>query len=119
MISTFLRRACRQTVVYWPAPTNDGYGGFTYGTPRELAARWEDKNEMVKDAQGREVRSSATVFLLDDVVHDGWLGLGCKEDLSAGQLANPQLVAAARQIISFSKTPGLRSDEYVRQAWLA
>lgn len=53
----------KQKAVYWPEPVNDGFGGFSYGTPIEVDCRWIEKSELIKDDKGTEVVSQARVKL--------------------------------------------------------
>lgn len=119
-MKTFLRRALHQTAVYWPPASVDGYGTLTFGVPRDVACRWEDEYKLVKDAQGKEVNSSANCFVDRVLAAEGWLWLGTASDLTVAQKANPQLVAGARSIISVASVPHLRpGKDPVRRVWLS
>ena len=114
----FLKRACTQTAVYWGTPAPDGYGGFTFADPVEIACRWQDKIETIKNDKGEEVISNATVFVLQDVSQNGYLFLGELTDLSSAEEADPRGIDNAKMILKFDKSPALKGDTYVRKVYL-
>ena len=108
----------KQTCVYWGSPTNDGWGGRTYGDPVELSCRWEDKQEKFVNAQGEEHISRSIVYLGQDVVVNGYLYLGTLTDLSSAQEGDPEAVTGAYLIQAFGKIPNIKGTDYERTAWL-
>jgi len=115
-ITDFIARNCKQTIVYWGSPVNDGEGGYTYATPIEILGRWEEVNEVVLGSDGREVVSRARVFLKQAVDEEGAMYLGDLDDLDSAPLPTDSAVNAL-YIIAFSKIPILGSaDEYMYRA---
>lgn len=104
----------KQTVVYWANPVPDGYGGFTFDTPVELSGRWEYRNDLFIDGKGREVRSSAVVYVSEDVAVGGWLFLGELIDLTSDW----SIPNEAKEIRGFRKVPDLDAVYFERKAWL-
>jgi hypothetical protein len=129
-ISELITKHCTQTCVYWGSPQNDGEGGFTFADPVELYCRWEGKVQVIKDddAKGGEIECVAIVYLLQDVVQEGFLFLGTLDDLealedsdgnSSGGWYNPLAVDGAYKIKQFEKLPALGSTTvFVRRAYL-
>lgn len=121
-IENFIARACRQTAVYWAAPTEDGYGSKTFSDPTEIDCRWEARTEKISrvgERIGEEVVSQARVFVTEDVVEQGWLYLGDLDDLDSDEEADPKTVDGAYEIIRFDKSPVMRStNEFNRVAYL-
>lgn len=109
---TFPQTNLNQTATYWAKTGNDGVGWFTFSTPTILACRWEDKNEVITDAEGKEIISDAKVFLGQDVVLSGFLYLGVSTE------ADPADVDGAKEIKKFNKTPDLTGTEFEYKAWL-
>ena len=107
-----------QMAVYWGNPQNDGYGGKTFDTPVELRVRWEDKQELFTDAEGREVRSVAVVYSGVDFDLGGFLYLGELDDSGLDSNPVPSEVPSAKEIKQFSKVPNLRGTKFVRKVWL-
>ena len=70
-ITGFLTKTCTQTAVYWGYPHNDGQGGFTYDSPREIKCRWEDRNETFVAPNGDEAVSKSVVYVLEDLEQEG------------------------------------------------
>jgi hypothetical protein len=116
--STFLTSNLRQTAVYWGNPQSDGSGGRTFDEAVEVSVRWEDKQELFIDASGQEVRSNAVVYVASDLDLGGYLYLGELADLDSSEAADPFVLAGAREIRGWGKTPSLKADISLRKAWL-
>lgn len=108
----FLERNLKQTITYWAAPIPDGWGGYTFTSPTTISARWEDTQELFVNAQGKEEKSRAVVWLGQDVDIGGYLYNGTSTD------ENPKTVAGAFPIKSFSKIPNIKATKFERKAWL-
>lgn len=113
-----ITNALKQTAVYWGTPVSDGQGGRTFADPVELAVRWEQKQELFRNAAGQESTSSAIVFVGQDVDLGGYLYLGELTDISSGEEGNPQIVSGAYEIRLCDKTPDFKATNFVRRAWL-
>jgi len=128
-IQNFIKKVCVQTAVYWGNPVNDGFGGKTFDAPIELkppnGVRWEDKQRIVKNNQGVEQISNASILVTIDLQIEGWLYLGDldsihdSEESSSGDYLNPKKVNGAYEIIAFDKIPEVKStDKFIRTAYL-
>lgn len=71
-----------QIAVYWPAPVNNGYGGWTYGTPSEVSCRWIEKTKVIQTAKQKELVSQAQVKVAVDLDVNGYLWLGSLVELA-------------------------------------
>jgi hypothetical protein len=58
---------------YWPRDEDDGYGGWSYGSPIRYAVRWEEWVEERFDAKGDRFVSKAIVWLPEEVAAGGYL----------------------------------------------
>jgi len=117
-IADTLIRACVQTAVYWGSPVADGYGGFTFASPVEIACRWEEKTGTFINRKGEQIFSKAYVFTLQDVVERGYLYLGELTDLDSNP-DDPKEVDDALEIKRFDKSPALGSTTvFTRKAYL-
>ncbi len=101
-----------QIGTYWAPATLDLYGNSSYGAPRSIICRWEDKQELFITAGGEEKRSQAKVFVNIDLEEGGYLYLGTSVVL------DPRQVPEARIIQKFEKIPDTEGEEYERVAWL-
>lgn len=108
----------KQTAVLWTVSTTDGYAGRTYAAGVAIIVRWLDKQELFIDSQGREVRSQAVVIVDRAIATGSYLYLGTLASLSAGQQADPKLVATAREVRAVSAVPNARATATVRKVWL-
>lgn len=120
----FIKKVCVQSAVYWPAPTADGYGGMTYGVPKDIKCRWTDKVQVVKLQSAyiptsTEFVSYAEILLYEDVVLQGVLWQGTLATLTAEQKVSPLTIDGAREIKTFEKVPLFRSTtEFVKKVYL-
>lgn len=116
MPTYFLRKNLRQTAVYWGSPAPDGYGGHTFADPIEIKVRWEEKTVLFIDAEGKENRSRAIVYVDRDVSLGGYLFLGTLDDLDSSQ--NPLTTNNTWEIRNFQKIPTLKGIAWYRKAIL-
>ena len=116
--SKLLENQLNQTAVYWGNPSSDGYGGRTFDVPAEISVRWQDRQELFVDAQGREQTSRAVVYVATDLVIGGYLYLGELADLSSAEEGDPLSVSTAYEIRAISKTPDIGADRFARKLWL-
>lgn len=120
-IGAILTRTCRQTAVYWQAPTPDGYGGFEFDSayPQEIDCRWEQRVELIKTSAGEEKVSRARVFLTQDVEEGGFLFLGTLDDLDSDVEEDPKKDKDIHEILRFDKTQAMKpTTDYIRIAYL-
>ncbi|MCK4858882.1 MAG: hypothetical protein KAT58_12990 [candidate division Zixibacteria bacterium] len=116
--STMLANQLKQTAVYWGNPQSDGYGGRTFDDAVELDVRWQDRQELFVDAQGREQISRAVAYVATDLDIGGYLYLGELADLSSAEEGDPLSVSTAYEIRAISKTPDIGADRFARKVWL-
>lgn len=102
-----------QVATYWAPLGLDAFGKPTYSAPITIACRWQDKVDLVRDANGRQVVSMAIVYPAQPVRPQGWMALG---DLTA--TADPRNVSAASEIIAVGSSPDLDEDLILLKAWL-
>ena len=113
-----LANQLKQTAVHWGNPSSDGFGGRTFDDAVELDVRWQDRQELFVDAQGREQTSRAVVYVATDLSVGGYLYLGELADLSSAEEGDPLTVATAYEIRAISKTPDIGADRFARKVWL-
>lgn len=116
-MANFLTKNLVQTCVYWGTPAANGYGGYIYADGVEINARWEDRQEIFINAQGREDLSRAVVYVDTDVEVGGYLYLGELDDFDSSD-PEPTENASAYMIKAFSKIPNLKGTDYQRKVWL-
>lgn len=112
MPSRYLAKNLLQTAIYWGNPVADGSGGYTFDTPVTIDCRWISKQELFRDAKGKERVSAAIVLFTQDVDLGGYLYLGTSTE------ANPNDVYGSYEIRSFAKIPSMKADAFLRKAWL-
>src|SRR5512135_3684277 len=100
----FPERNLNHTAVYWSAPTNDGYGGFSYGQPVELECRWEEAAKLFNNREGQEIIGAIAVQVTVDVEQNGMMKLGTLDDLESADYNDP-VGAGALPVVRFDKVP--------------
>lgn len=95
------RDLMRQTVSVAPFSSMDGYGKPTYGPAKTYRARVTGKRRMVRDAEGREVVSSQTVYLASNAA----IGPKDRITLSTGDAGSTDPAALSPEILAVGRFP--------------
>ncbi len=95
----------RQTVSVAPFSSVDAYGKTTYGAAATYRARVTGKTRMVRDAQGREVVSSKTVYLLSNAA----ISPKDRITLSTGDAGSTEAAVLSPEILTVGRFPDGRS----------
>ena len=106
-----------QIAVYWAPEGHDGFGNHLYDDPVEVAVRWEDRMDLIVNAQGQEIVSKAVIYPGQTLELEGRLFLGRLEDLSGAEKADPQLVHAS-EIKAVGNVPNVNGTFFLAKAWL-
>jgi len=109
-----IHRMLKQTAVYWGSPVPDGYGGFTFADPVEIACRWEDRQELFLREPGKEELSQAIVYTNIDLDTNGMLYLGTLADLDSDP-ENPFEVEGAMEIRRTQSSPDIKARQFLRK----
>lgn len=100
-------RNMTQDATYFPPAGQNFAGDLSYGPAVAVKVRWQNKVDLFRDQQGREVVSSAVVYVAQAVEIGGKLGLGV--------LVSP---SDALEIRNVGESPGLRNEKTLVKAWL-
>ena len=97
--------------MYWGAPVNDGYGGYTFDSPVEILCRWEDSDQVLDEinTHGEKHVSRAKVYATQDLSIDSMLYLGELSDLTTDQRNNPTTVSDIYIVKRVERVPSLGS----------
>lgn len=109
-----------QFATYWAPGNNDGFGDVVYNAPPvRIACRWQEKKDLVRNAQGQEVVSSATVYVDRELLPRGYLAFGdLTGDVDSDGFSDPRDEALARQIINVGTSPSIAADQILHKVWL-
>lgn len=99
-------RNMTQAATYYPPAGQNGFGDVSFGGGQSVMTRWQDKAELFRDEQGREVMSSAVVYVNQRCAIGGKIG----KDSAA--------VDDAREIRQVGISPSLRGDTELVKLWL-
>lgn len=100
-------RNMRQAATYFPPDGQNGFGDLAFGAAVAVLCRWQDKADLFRDTQGREVTSSAVVYVSQAVEVGGKLGLGTMTDAED-----------AKEIRQVGASPDLRNSATLVKVWL-
>lgn len=109
--------ALNQIAVYWERLDPDGYGGWIWEDPIEVACRWVEKNEEMFDEAGNKFISKAEILVNQDMKPGDMLYLGDLDGITSAS-GSPANTKSAYVVRKFSKIPDILAEEYVRKAWL-
>ncbi len=110
---TIASRHLKEDITHWPVTGSNGYGGFTFGTPVKLKARWEDKSVLFRTLENEEEVSNAIVYLAVDIDVGDYFGRG---DLTA--TADPTTLDNAFRSRNFHRSTDLRALQALRKVFL-
>ena len=116
-IEKLLIRSCKQTVIYWGSPVNDGYGKMTFDNPVEIKCRWEDAMQVVETDDGKEIVSTSQLHVLQSVDKEGLVYLGELNDLTIEQRLNPYSISGINTVLKTDKIPNLSVNSFVRKVY--
>ena len=100
-------RRMTQAATYWPPAGQDAFGEIQHGAPAAVMVRWQDKHELFRDTQARDVMSDAIAYVNTSVVTGGRLALGTLTDPADGL-----------EIRSVGNSPSLDGAETLVKAWM-
>jgi len=110
----------KQDIVYWANPTPTKFGSFTYTAPVDLKGRWEDRQVVFMDKEGKELTSKSIIYLGQDIDLGGFLYLGTLASIaSAIDETHPKNVDGAEEIRGYTKIPNIRGTDFERKAFIA
>lgn len=116
--SEYQARLLPQTAVYWGSPTPTGEGGYTFADPIEIDCRWEEKWELIRVENDRDLRAMGPIFVDRVLDMNGYMYKGTLNDLGSAEEADPQTVENAWQIKMRGETPNTRGINPTRRVWL-
>jgi len=115
---SFETRNLKDQITHWALTGNNGYGGFSYAAPALIAARYEARSELFRNADGEEETSNAIIYLASDVGVGDYVAQG---DLSAVSDPTTPVTAGATtplRVKQFNKHTDLRGGFVQRKAFL-
>lgn len=107
-----MKRGLQQTATYWSPGAPNETGGRSYGLPVTISCHWEDRTEIFIDPEGRELTSSAVVYVDRDLTHQGYLYFGSSIE------SNPTQVQGAREIRGLMKISSPSANRTERRVFL-
>lgn len=108
-----------QLATYWPPGGNTGAGKVSYGAPIVIACRWQDIQELVRNAADHVITCSSIVYVDRELVPQGYLVLGDHvSGTDSDGFLSPMEVAEARIIQALGQSPSLDADEVLLKVWL-
>ena len=112
MTTDAFTRNMNQVATYWAPTGKDEFSKVTLAAPVTIYCRWQNKQELFTDVNGKEQRSSAVVYPAQALLNQGWLFEG--ESVAT----DPRTVSGAREIKAVGTSPSLRNTQVLHKVWL-
>lgn len=106
-ITSFIKKVCVQSAVYWEYNGTDEFGSATFKTPVDILVRWDEKTQILSDNQGKEYVSDAEVLSPQDLLEQSYIMLGQLADLPSDP--NPKETDGAFEIKAMDRHPLFKS----------
>lgn len=103
-----------EKLVWWTSPTPDGFGGKSFADATEIDGRWEQRQKLYRDAEGRELMSNAVVYVGIDVAVGDFLMLGEISDLSSGA-EDPDQQPTAYEVVALETIKDVQGRKVCRE----
>lgn len=107
-----LARLLPMSITLWLNPVPTGNGAYSFSSPITVPGRYEEKQVLFRDAQGREVLSQAIVYSETDFQVGAYVFNG------TSAVANPLEVAGAKEIRQIGKSPSVSGLQFLCKAFL-
>jgi hypothetical protein len=115
-IQGFMNRiAGKDVAVYWSFRKINKDGTAAYERAREISCRWHEKQQNIIDINGKEVVSTATIYVVEDLDPQGMIYHGRLEDLNSTEQNDPREVKDAYEFKSVMKKPDIQEVGYNRK----
>jgi hypothetical protein len=110
-----------QEALHWEEPLRDGYGGYIWGDPQVLRAKWQYKKIVVYSQEGAEIVSDISVWIDKPVGVGGYLFEGnyssfgslALDSVSPEDVQPEEIQANALQIVAIDKVYSLASKTLI------
>ena len=110
---SIISRMRRQKAVFWSRTGVDGYGQPVYGSPVEIACRWDDEQREFIKADGTVGTSRSIAYVDRDMKPGDKLKLG---EYTTDFEDDVTQHSDAFEIQAFVKNPNLKATEFLRTA---
>lgn len=119
MINSMIKRNLKQKAVWWQATGRNRHNETTFADAVEIDCRWENKVQLVKDADGKEIISKAQVFHDKNVDERDYLFEGTLSDLDSAAEEDPYQATGAYEVKSKDDMASLgKSTKTLKIAYL-
>ncbi len=102
-----------QTATHWGVAGRDKFDQIIFDAPVEVLVRWEQKQELFMDSQGKQVLSNAIVYPLEELPIEGYLALGSFATLDPKTLTNIAFEIKMQSIIT-----NIKNTKEIIKVWL-
>jgi len=110
----FPGRMMKQNITWWQKTGQSGFGLSTFEDPIVVKGRWQEQGEMITDTSGKQVFSTAQVFVPSNREIDE----GDYVRLGASSAADPTQLADAFEVKRALRTQGIRGFRKLRKGYL-
>lgn len=110
----FPGRMMREKITWWKRLSQDGFGKSTFEDPVVCKGRWQEQGEMITDTVGKQIFSTAQVFIISskDIDEGDYVYRGISS------ASDPTQVTGAWEVKRALRTQGIRNYRKLRKGWL-
>lgn len=112
---SIITRCQRQRLVYWERIGTEVTGEGVYGSPVEVACRWDDRVREIIGPHGTKVLSRVEIISQFRLEVGGLVRKGTLADTAYWD--DPKQNTGVYEILESSETPNLRGTESLFEAW--
>jgi len=101
-----------QAITLWSKSSRDVYGQLSYGSPQALLGRWQDKTELIIDADGQEVKARSIVYFV------GNIAINTDDKILIGVSTNSTPTATANNVLAVEKMKSLDNVDLITKVYV-
>jgi hypothetical protein len=105
-----LKHLMKERIVHWANAVSDGYAGYTYDAKVEIKARWEDKQEWVRGADGVEKLCYGVVFTSVQIKPG--------DRLYRGRLTSDVVITDGRRVEAVQESQDIHGRIRMYKSWI-
>lgn len=83
-----------QTATYWFPSGAGSWGEPAWSSPQTISVRWQEKQQLIRDKEGREVTSDAVVYVTIPINPEGRLQLGAVTGNPTDSAEEPKAISS-------------------------
>lgn len=101
-----------QVATYWAPGKKDPFGGKEWGVPQRIMVRWQDKQKLIRNKEGKEIVSETEIYMRKNINTEGRIARGDY------RVSNPAEVSGSREPQAKAEMVGIDGEVVGWKVWL-